>query len=75
MFKIDKNKPFTSKSSKYPFKDMKKGDSFLVPLKDVEDRVETRIERARVLAASFQSKIKIKTRTIVEESGIRVWLK
>lgn len=71
MFKIEKNikVPFKTKGpgrpKKYPFDQMKPGDSFLVPL---EKKISI---RQRVCHKNKISKYKFITRAV--KDGIRVW--
>ena len=79
MYAIEKNVPVLGKprgDSLYPFRQMEIGDSFFVPLKPGEKRVEV---QGRVLATArtvIGSK-KIITRSVEENGveGIRVWRK
>jgi hypothetical protein len=74
VLKVDKNKGIPDKkrgpggASKYPFKDLKIGDSFLIPDKTKKNGIYS-------MLAAFNKKqskpIKITIR--MEEDGIRVW--
>lgn len=70
MFKIDKNVPLpngrAAYGSKYPFREMKVGDSFLIPgIKSVEAGSLLASARRMVPGAKFV------TRTT--DKGLRVW--
>ncbi len=78
MFEIEKNIPIDvkhKKGSKYPFKDMEVGDSFLVTTKHEKEKFIVRAA-AYAFAAYYKKKtgnvIKFKT-SCVENDDIRVW--
>lgn len=72
MFKIEKHIPVPPKHNKgssiYPFAQMQKGDSFLIPAKAKEEQVS---KRKAVSASAYKHKMKITTRIV--EGGVRVW--
>lgn len=74
-FRIEKNVPIPPKGAgkrrvKFPFREMKPGDSFLVPAKSP---AEQRLVRQRVTTYGIQTlgKGTITTRTVPK--GVRVW--
>lgn len=73
MIKIDKGKKM-HRNSKYPFADMKKGESFLLPVDNVNDRKQCLKAQGPVLNAAAKLGYKIVTRKRPVEKGVRVWL-
>ena len=82
MYKIDKGIPMKHSihgggiKSKYPFKDMVVGDSFLIPCED-DRKKRQHIASAVLTAAKIVPKMKFTTAYKKEENGftngIRVW--
>jgi hypothetical protein len=77
-FKIEQGVPAPCTASnlrqgrklKYPFADLKVGDSFLVPeTKDVRKRAD----QVKSVASSFGRRHGVKLATQVVDGGIRVW--
>ena len=71
MFQVEKNVPFPPKRvgvSIYPFAQMRKGDSFLIPAKTKEEK---QARRKAVTAAAYKWKVKITARVV--DDGVRVW--
>ena len=83
MYKIEKNIPVADiirngvKQHKYPFFEMKVGDSFAVPVDPSTQlgfiRVHSRVSCAVVAQNKRQPDAKFITRTIKAENIIRVW--
>lgn len=69
-FKIEKSVPIPprSRASKYPFEQMEKGDSFVIPAADNKSLTSA---RSSVYAAATKQKVKVATR--VDDKGLRVW--
>jgi hypothetical protein len=70
MYEIEKNVPVPprKKVTVYPFHQMKKGDSFFIPVKGKKAQ-ESR--RRSATAAAYKQKVKITAR--VMEDGVRIW--
>jgi len=73
VIKIDKGKKM-HRHSKYPFADMKKGESFLLPVDNVNDRKQCLRVQVPVLTAAAKLGYKIVTRKRPKEKGLRVWM-
>jgi hypothetical protein len=83
MYKIEKNIPLANiirngvKQHKYPFFEMKVGDSFAVPVDPATQlgyiRVHGRVRQAVANQRKRQPDAKFITRTIKAENIIRVW--
>ncbi|MEE8045060.1 MAG: hypothetical protein V3T32_08030 [Thermodesulfobacteriota bacterium] len=72
-YKVEKGKQITG-WSKYPFDEMKPGDSFLIPVDDVNDRKQCLKVQTPLLGYAKKHGIKIVTRKRPKEKGIRVWM-
>jgi hypothetical protein len=72
MFKIEKNIPVPANRNRgtsiYPFKEMKKGDSFFIPVKGEKEQQN---RRKAVTASAYKHKVKITARVV--DNGVRVW--
>lgn len=72
MIKVDKQKPIPEMKrgpvSKYPFKDLKVGDSFLIPDKAKKNGIYSSLANFN---KGRRNPIKITIRT--EDQGLRVW--
>lgn len=72
MYKIDKKKiPLPPDSSgggvtKYPFREMEIGDSFLIPRNEMNENT-----RMNIYGLAAKKNIKVSTR--ISEEGLRVW--
>ena len=79
MFKIEKNIPLVRKKpsrnrTKYPFREMKIGDSFLYPEKTGESKMRKAIS-LRISAAKYSAKTIKKMKLSIREvkEGVRCW--
>jgi hypothetical protein len=74
MIKIEKDVPVPkniTRKSKYPFREMKIGDSFFV--KDKEDIKKTQRKMAAVAYMFCKKNSEYKFKTQALEAGVRVW--
>ncbi len=73
MFAIEKNVPLASRrrnDAKYPFRDMRIGDSFFVPHTDIRA-----IPRVRSAASEWARRMGWEFTTRKVEGGLRIWRK
>lgn len=73
MIKIEKNIPIpsnTTKRSKYPFIDMKIGDSFFITTDHNPEHTRKRVAAA---ASMFSKERGWRFKTQVSQQGVRVW--
>ena len=73
MIKIETDIPIPSnvtRRSKYPFKDMKVGDSFFITDKEEPEKTRKKVSAA---ATMFCQKKDCKFKTQTFETGVRVW--
>ena len=71
-YEIKKNIPIASRikeKPKYPFSKMEIGDCFDVPLKEIKPYKL----RQEVYAYAYRKKIKLLTRTLMDENVVRIW--
>jgi hypothetical protein len=76
MYEIEKGIPLptNTRNSKYPYKDMQVGDSFLIPSHPDDAADLLKRMRNSMFAAGKRHGIKL-TAAIDDEGGVRVWRK
>lgn len=75
-FEIQANVPIpqSGRATRYPFRAMEVGESFLVPVTPMDDRKLVRIRlNSAAVAAGRRLKRKFVTRAVPEEHGYRCW--